>query len=159
MRFMQYNKLDTANGPGFRSSLFVSGCSLKCLGCWNPESWNPRIGQEFTQEVEDQIVKDVSDPNCAGMSILGGDVFFEDNFRCLASLVGRVSALPGKTIWCWTGYLLEDLLVSKDRVDFLSKVDTLVDGPFEQDKRDLTLQYRGSRNQRVWLDKELSAML
>lgn len=159
MRFMQYNKLDTANGPGFRSSLFVSGCELKCLGCWNPESWNPRMGQDFTQEVEDQIVSDVSDPNCSGLSILGGDVFFEDNFRSLYSLVSRVSALPSKTIWCWTGYLLEDLITSPERVDFLSKVDTLVDGPFEQDKRDLTLQYRGSRNQRVWLDKELSAML
>lgn len=159
MRYMQYNKLDTANGPGFRSSLFVSGCAIKCLGCWNPESWNPRIGEEYSQSIEDQIVQDVSDPNCAGLSILGGDVFFEENFITLTSLVSRVSELPGKTIWCWTGYLLEDLLKSEERVDFLSKIDTLVDGPFEQDKRDLTIQYRGSHNQRVWLDKELSSML
>ena len=144
MRYCGLNKEDTVNGPGVRVSLFVSGCRNHCPGCFNPETWSFDHGELYTQQTEKEIIEAVSAPYISGLSLLGGDPFEPENEAILLSLAQKVKAM-GKTVWCWTGYLHENL---KDR-PLLHFIDVLVDGPFLLDQRDLSLPYAGSRNQRV----------
>ena len=146
---MYYGKIknfDIANGEGVRVSLFVSGCRNRCPGCFNPETWNFEYGQEFTWDTLHEIEKLLQDPNIRGLSILGGDPFELENVKWVETLCAYVKHnLLGKDIWVWTGYSLEDVWEEKA----LKYIDVLVDGKFEQDKKDLTLKWRGSSNQRV----------
>ena len=144
MRYCGLNKEDTVNGPGVRVSLFVSGCRNHCPGCFNPETWDFEHGETYTWQTEKEIIEAVSAPYISGLSLLGGDPFEPENEAALLPLVQKVSA-NGKTVWCWTGYTLEQL---KDR-PLLKYLDVLVDGPFIQNQKDLSLPYAGSRNQRV----------
>ena len=146
MHYAGLKNFDVANGPGFRVSLFVSGCRNACKGCFNPETWSFTYGQEFTYETVSEIDRLLEDSNIDGLSILGGDPFEPENRDTIERLCEYISIFPPyKTIWMWTGYLFEDL---KD-LPVMKYIDVLVDGPFIQELRDLRLPYSGSSNQRI----------
>lgn len=140
---------DLANGPGWRVSLFVSGCRNRCPGCFNPETWSFTYGQEFTWETVHEIERLLNDPNVDGLSILGGDPMEPENRDWVETLCAYVKHnCPGKTIWVWTGYnfLEDDMLID---LPVMKYIDVLVDGRFEESLKDLRLKWRGSSNQRV----------
>ena len=147
--YMQYERFDTANGEGVRSSVFFSGCSLHCEGCWNPSSWNPRKGEPFTQDVIDKILKDLEHPAISGLSLLGGEPF--ENLDGAIPLVTQCRNYYGnnKTIWSWSGYTFEQIIADPEKLELLKLIDVLVEGRFVLAKRDTNLQFRGSTNQRV----------
>lgn len=156
MYYGNIKKIDVADGDGVRVSLFVSGCRNKCPGCFQKETWNFNFGKEFTQATEKEIFDALSKPFIKGFSLLGGEPFEEENQEILAPFLEKIKInFPQKDIWCWTGYILEeDLLEGKrkhtsytDRM--LNCIDTLVDGPFIEEKKNLMLKFRGSENQRI----------
>lgn len=157
MNYSEIKNYDIANGPGVRTSLFVSGCTHHCKGCFNPETWDFNHGKLFTEEVEERILSDCAFRHCAGLTLLGGEPFEIENQRGLISLVRKFKErFPQKNIWCYTGYTLETDLLSFDGVarcevtdEFLSLIDVLVDGEFILEEKDITLKFRGSRNQRI----------
>ena len=141
---------DIANGPGVRVSLFVSGCTHHCKGCFQPETWDFDYGQPFDQEAEDLIFRYLDSPYVAGLSLLGGEPFEPENCQVLADFVQRVKDLfPDKTVWAYSGYLFEELLQRPDSCGLLALVDILVDGEFVEEEKDITLVFRGSANQRL----------
>lgn len=154
---MNYGKInfnDVANGPGIRVSLFVSGCRNRCKGCFQPQTWEFSYGEEFTRCKEDKIIEHLNDIYIQGLSVLGGDPFEPENAEVLAPFLKRVKEeVPDKNIWCYTGYIYEDLLEkaksNESMKTMLENIDTLVDGPFIEDLKDITLEYRGSSNQRI----------
>ncbi|WP_062311759.1 anaerobic ribonucleoside-triphosphate reductase activating protein [Demequina rhizosphaerae] len=150
-----YKPFVFVDGEGVRCSLYVSGCLFQCEGCFNEDAWSFRCGEPYTLELEERILSDLAHPAVQGVSLVGGEPFLNTG-TCL-SLVRRMRAdLPGKDVWCWTGYTFEELVSeSEDKRALLAEVDVLVDGPFELADRDLTLAFRGSRNQRV-LDVQAS---
>ncbi len=149
---------DIANGEGVRVSLFVSGCTHHCKECFQPETWSFTYGQPFTTETEDSILTMLAPDYIRGLSLLGGEPFEPDNQRALLPLLRRVrTAHPQKDIWCYTGYTLEqDLLPPSDSRayceatdEMLSMIDVLVDGEFIAAQKNISLQFRGSENQRL----------
>ena len=137
---------DIANGPGVRVSLFVSGCRNHCKGCFNPETWDFSYGTPFTEETEEEIIKALRPSWIQGFSILGGEPMEPENQQALIPLLERIrTELPGKDIWLYTGYRLENVSGSP----LLSYVDVVVDGPFVEAEKDISLAFRGSRNQRI----------
>lgn len=143
---------DTANGPGVRVSLFVSGCTLHCPGCFNRVAQNFKHGNPFTSEVFERLIQALEVEGVEGLSILGGDPFEPKHFIEVARICALVKErLPGKSIWVWTGRTLDEVLIIQSRliVDALKNVDVLVDGRFVQSLADPNLSYRGSSNQRV----------
>lgn len=145
----EINYCDVANGPGFRVSLFVSGCRNRCHGCFNNEAWDFDYGKPFTLESLLRLDNALEKPNIDGLSILGGDPFEPENIEMVTAICEYVRAWYGnsKTIWVWTGYdFLVDGLID---LPIMKYIDVLVDGRFEEDKKDLTLPYRGSWNQKV----------
>lgn len=145
-----YKPFSFVDGQGVRCSLYVSGCFFKCDGCYNENAWSFRYGFPYTTELEDRIVTDLGHEAVQGLSLLGGEPFL--NTQVCLSVAERVRSTFGwsKDIWCWSGYTFEQLLVdSPDKLKLLELVDVLVDGTYEQDQRDLSLAFRGSRNQRV----------
>jgi len=164
---MNYSKIDTmsiVDGDGCRVTLFVSGCRNHCNGCFNMDTWDFEYGNPFTEIEMNEVIEACKKSYIAGLTILGGEPFEPENQQDLLPLITRFSReLPGKNLWMYTGYVLErDLLpgqrknvpVVTDRI--LDAVDTLVDGPFILEQRDLGLKFRGSRNQRV-LDRKAIA--
>lgn len=156
MNYATIKWADVANGPGVRVSLFVSGCTHRCPGCFNEEAWDFGYGQTFTSEEEDKIVAALAPAHMKGLSLLGGEPFEPDNQRALLPLLRRVkAAYPNKEIWCYSGYTLDKELWKDSRArcevtdEMLSYIDILVDGRFEQEKKDLSLRFRGSSNQRI----------
>ena len=150
MRYSAIKNCDIANGEGCRVSLFVSGCRNHCKGCFQPETWDFEHGELFTRETEDQIVEMLRPDYINGLSILGGDPFEPENQVVLLPFVRYVKmCLPSKTIWAYTGYELEELRHSEVTDELLSLIDVLVDGRFEEDKKDISLLFRGSSNQRI----------
>lgn len=155
MYYGTIKNFDIANGEGVRVSLFVSGCTHHCKGCFNQDTWNFWYGQPYTQETDDTIINMLSDENVYGLSLLGGEPFEPANQRELVKLLRRVRAeLPNKNVWCYTGYLYEDL--QKDSrakcevtEEMLKLIDVLVDGEFVEDLKDISLSFRGSANQRI----------
>ena len=146
MNYSVIKPLDIANGPGVRVSLFVSGCRNRCKGCFNPETWSFKYGQEFNGTTLKELVRLLDNPNIEGLSILGGDPFEPENREAVYEICKLVKFLrPNKTIWVWSGYSWEDL---KD-LDVMEYIDVVVDGRFEEDKKDLRLKWMGSSNQRV----------
>ncbi len=153
MNYADIKRIDVANGPGVRVSLFVSGCTHHCKECFNPETWDFQYGKPFGEEQVREILGYLSKPYIKGLSLLGGEPFEPENQEAVLALVDRVrSELPGKDIWCYTGYLFEELLegrVGSHSRELLEKLDVLVDGPFVIEKKDLGLRFRGSSNQRL----------
>jgi anaerobic ribonucleoside-triphosphate reductase activating protein len=148
---------DVANGIGCRTSLFVSGCTHHCKGCFNKVTWDFNYGDNFTKEVEDQIINSLRPSYINGLTILGGEPLEVVNQKSLAPFMSRIKKeLPNKTIWVYSGYTWEELndegnkrCHSTDTSAILNNIDILVDGEFVEDKKDLTLRFRGSSNQRV----------
>lgn len=154
MNYVGLSMYDTANGPGVRISLFVSGCTLHCRGCFNEESWCFRAGNPYTPEIQEKILQALSDPFVDGLSLLGGDPLEEANEPVVTALCREVRARFGneKSIWLWTGRRYEKL---KDR-PIMQLVDVLVDGPFVEAKKvEGKGLYYGSANQRVIHLKEM----
>lgn len=149
MKYAQIRKFDVTNGPGVRTTLFVSGCTHNCEGCFNKEQQSFTYGNEWTQEVENSFIEAAKNPQIVGISILGGEPMQQLKDDCMLSLLNRLKAEVQKPIWMWTGYTFEDLLKNPDQKRLLSYVDVLIDGRFDITKRDLMLKYRGSSNQRV----------
>ena len=146
MNYAGIKKVDIANGPGVRVSLFVSGCRNHCKGCFNPETWDFAYGQPFTRETEDDIIEALRPSWIQGLSILGGEPTEEENAAVLIPFLKRVRAeLPEKDIWLYSGYTYE-LLQGEE---ILTLVDVLVDGPFLLEQKDAGLAFRGSQNQRI----------
>lgn len=146
MNYAGIIKNDIANGPGVRVSLFVSGCRNHCPGCFNREAQDFSYGQPFTEKTENDIITALRPSWIQGLSILGGDPMEPENQRALLPFVWRVKEeLPDKDIWLYTGYLLEEVRTSP----LLSYTDVVVDGPFIEAQKDITLAFRGSRNQRI----------
>ena len=146
MNYASIKPLDIANGPGIRVSIFVSGCRNKCKGCFNPETWDFKYGQEFTWETLHEIEELLKNPHISGLSILGGDPFEPENREWIETLCAYVKHnVIDKDIWVWTGYMWEDL---KD-LGVMQYIDVLVDGRFEEGLKDLRLKYAGSSNQRI----------
>jgi anaerobic ribonucleoside-triphosphate reductase activating protein len=156
MHYGNIKKCDIANGAGVRVTLFVSGCTNRCKGCFQPETWDFCYGKEYTQETEDEVLGALKLPNRAGLTILGGEPFEPENQRELIKLMKRVKKeLPTKNIWVFTGFVYDRDLVPGGRKhcevtnDIMSMIDVLVDGPFIEDKKNLMLRFRGSENQRI----------
>ena len=148
--------VDIANGEGVRVSLFVSGCTHHCPGCFNAEAWDFAYGEPYTAETEDRLIEMLRPSYIRGLSLLGGEPFEPQNQRVLVGLLRRLKAeLPEKDVWCYSGYTLDGELLTESRArcevtdEMLSMIDVLVDGRFEQDKRNLMLRFRGSENQRL----------
>ena len=137
---------DIANGPGVRVSLFVSGCRNRCKGCFQPETWNFEYGEVYTRETIHKILSALDQDHISGLSILGGDPMEPENRYCVTYLCYSFkTCYPNKTIWVYTGYLYEDL----KNYGIMDYIDVLVDGPFIEDLKDISLQFRGSSNQRI----------
>lgn len=151
MRYAKINLFDIANGVGLRVSLFVSGCSFYCKGCFNPEAQSFNYGSEYT-DIEKSLIlgRLVSNQDFAGLSILGGDPLCQsyEDISKLVDLCERVRAI-NKDIWLWTGYTWEEILLDENLIRLASKCDYIVDGRFDENKKDLSLAWRGSSNQRV----------
>ena len=165
MYYADIKKIDVANGPGVRVSLFVSGCTHHCKGCFNQEAWDFHYGRPYTQETEDEIIQALSPSYISGLTLLGGEPFEPQNQAALLPLLRRVRReLPEKSIWAFSGYTLDtDILTGKlgdwaITREILSYLDVLVDGEFIQEKKDISLRFRGSSNQRlIDLPKTLAA--
>ena len=147
---------DIANGVGVRVTLFVSGCRNHCPGCFQPETWNFCYGQPFTADIEDKIIEMLRPSYINGLTLLGGDPFEPENQRVLKPFLKRIRAeLPDKTIWSYSGYTLDEIQTEGQHPhcectdEMLSMIDVLVDGRFIQEQKDISLRFRGSRNQRV----------
>lgn len=156
MNYATIKNCDIANGPGVRVSLFVSGCTHRCKGCFNEIAWDFDYGQPFTQETIEEILKMLEPPHIAGITLLGGEPFEPQNQPTLLDLLRQIKAkLPEKSIWAFSGYLFEkDILAGRlgpkeITQELISYVDVLVDGPFVLEKKDLMLRFRGSSNQRL----------
>ena len=188
MNYASIRTCDIANGEGVRVTLFVSGCTHRCKGCFNPDQWDFAYGEPFTREVEDRILKDLEPSFIAGLSILGGEPMEPENQRALVPFLKRIESfrdklesgsgaelesgsgvglesgsgdvnptlnVPKKTLWVYTGCLFEELKDPSSRWhtevtdEFLRMIDVLVDGPFVEDLKDISLQFRGSSNQRI----------
>ena len=147
MNYIGFSKYDTANGPGVRVSLFVSGCTVHCRGGFNQESWDFAAGKPFTDETRDAILKALDNPYVAGFSLLGGDPFEPAHEATLVKLLAAIKTrFPEKTVWAWTGRIFDKVKTSP----LLGYIDVLVDGPFVEKKK-VTEQglWYGSTNQRV----------
>lgn len=148
---------DIANGIGVRVTLFVSGCTNRCKNCFQPETWAFDYGEPFTEETEEKILKMLAPAYIKGLTLLGGDPFEPSNQRALLPFLKRVkAAYPNKGIWCFTGYRYEEELLASGvhpncevTEEMLSLISVLVDGRFEEDKKDIRLVFRGSSNQRL----------
>lgn len=156
MNYAAIKKTDVANGPGIRVSLFVSGCTHHCKGCFNAETWDFAYGQPYTEIVEQEILDALNHSYVRGFSILGGEPFEPENRLTVLEIVKKVrAAFPEKDVWCYTGYDYEkDLLawIADGRTEvreLLEQIDVLVDGEFVEEKKNLRLPFRGSENQRL----------
>ena len=155
---IKYN--DISNGPGIRTSLFVSGCTHRCKGCFNSIAWDFNYGEPFDKRVEDEIMESLRQPHIKGLTLLGGEPFEPQNQGALLELTNRVRReLPNKSIWCFSGYTIEQMLtgeLSKCETTrpLLENIDVLVDGKFVEELKSLMLKFKGSSNQRTIMVKE-----
>jgi anaerobic ribonucleoside-triphosphate reductase activating protein len=156
MNYATIKNCDIANGPGVRVSLFVSGCTHHCKGCFNEVAWDFDYGQPFTQETIDKILEMMKPGYIKGITLLGGEPFEPQNQPALVELLRQIKAVyPEKTIWAFSGYLFDkDILPGKlgDPAvtrEFIGYLDVLVDGRFVEEKKNLSLRFRGSSNQRI----------
>ena len=156
MNYATIKYYDIANGPGVRTSVFVSGCRHHCPGCFNEVAWDFGYGQPFDKAVRNEIFASCQPDYIAGISLLGGEPFEPENQRALLPFLKKVrERFPKKNIWCYTGYLFDKELLGESRArcectdEMLSLIDVLVDGEFVQELYSVALAFRGSENQRI----------
>ena len=156
MNYAVIKNCDIANGPGVRVSLFVSGCTHRCPGCFNAEAWDFDYGTPFTQETIDKILEMMKPSHIKGLTLLGGEPFEPQNEPEIVKLLRQLKTVyPEKSVWAFSGYLFdEDILAGRlgpweITKEYLNYLDVLVDGPFVMEKKDLNLRFRGSSNQRL----------
>lgn len=156
MYYGEIKKCDIANGEGVRTSLFVSGCTRHCPYCFNYQTWDFNYGKLYTEDTQQEILDSLSPSYITGLSLLGGEPFEKENQIVLVNLLKEVKRLyPNKTIWCYTGNTLEKDLLQESKYrtgvtdEMLSYIDVLVDGEFVNDLKDISLEFRGSSNQRI----------
>ena len=158
MNYATIKKCDIANGEGVRVSLFVSGCTHRCKNCFNAVAWDFSYGEPFTAATEEEIFAELKKSYVNGLSLLGGEPFEPQNQRALLPFVRKVrEKFPKKTIWCYTGFVFDEktgLLREKNKntectAELIRHMDVLVDGPFVEELKDISLVFRGSSNQRV----------
>ena len=160
MHYAEVKYFDVANGPGIRVSLFVSGCPHACPGCFNEIAWNYEYGEKYTEEVEEKVLTALSKLEIQGLSLLGGEPLYPANLHALLPLLRKLrERLPKKDIWCYSGYTYEELLSrvgeeKKELNELFSYLTVLVDGRFIEAEKDITLLFRGSKNQRLILMEE-----
>lgn len=153
MFYQKITKCDTANGDGIRVTLWVSGCNHHCDECHNPQTWNPMSGKVFDDPALIQIIKELRKPWISGLTLSGGDPLHWDNVSVIADLVESVkNRFPDKTIWCYTGYTLEDIIAMTDNniSRIMKHIDILVDGRYRKELKDVSYPWAGSSNQRIW---------
>lgn len=156
MNYADIKRIDVANGPGVRVSLFVSGCTHHCKGCFNQETWDFNYGNKFTENEIATIMDYLKPDYIKGLSLLGGEPFEYANQQGLLPLLRRFKSLyPNKDVWCYTGYDFEKDIKNKmmlnwnETNELIKYIDILVDGKFMEDRKDLSLRFRGSDNQRI----------
>ncbi len=156
MYYGAIKKTDIANGTGVRVTLFVSGCTHHCKGCFQPESWDFTFGRPYTKETEQEILEALDHEYIKGLTLLGGEPFEPENQKVLVKLLRHVrQRFPQKDIWCYTGYTYETDLIEDSRArcevtdEMLSMIDVLVDGEFHEAEKNISLRFRGSENQRL----------
>lgn len=161
MNYAEIKYCDVANGPGVRTSLFVSGCSHHCPGCFNEIAWDFNYGKPFTQDTIDSIIESLKPDYIQGLTLLGGEPFEYSNQKGLLPLVRQIrEVLPQKDIWCFTGFLFDKDIIEnmckkwKETNELLSYIDVLVDGRFVEELKNLNLKFKGSENQRTILVNE-----
>lgn len=156
MYYGNIKKYDIANGQGVRVTLFVSGCTNHCKNCFQPETWDFNYGKPYTKETEQEILEALKPTYIQGLTLLGGEPFEPENQRELVKLLKTVKeTYPEKNIWSFTGFILDQDLLDGGRKhcevtdEMLSYIDILVDGPFIEEQKDISLKFRGSKNQRI----------
>lgn len=152
MNYANILRADIANGTGFRVSLFVTGCGRACPGCFNKEAQDPAFGKPFDDKAKQKLFKELEYEWCKGLSLLGGEPLskLSDNRKTVIELAKEVKEkFPTKDIWIWSGYTLEEIQADDTMKDILKYVDVLVDGPFIEEHKDLSIPFRGSKNQRI----------
>ena len=160
--YMKIKTFDISNGEGIRTSIFFSGCHFHCKGCFNKEAWDFDAGRPFTREVYENEIKPTINEHVSGISILGGEPLHPNNMQEVCELIEWFKHdFPDKTIWLWTGYTLNEIKSRCSVYDIpsdmdaicvrmvLLQIDVLVDGQFIEEQKDLTLKWRGSKNQRI----------
>ena len=152
MNYASVVRADIANGEGFRVSLFVTGCLRNCPGCFNKQAQDPAFGKLFDDEAKEKIFTELDNEWCKGLSVLGGEPMsrLSDNRAQVIAFCKEVKEkYPDKDIWMWSGYTMEELMSIPDTKDIFKYIDVLVDGPFILEKKDLSIPFRGSSNQRI----------
>jgi len=156
MNYAEIKNCDIANGPGVRISLFVSGCTHRCKGCFNEIAWDFHYGKPFTQQTIDELLAMLAPDYVKGITLLGGEPFEPENQPAIVDFLRQMkSKYPDKSVWAFSGYLFDkDILAGKlgpweITQEYISYLDVLVDGPFVLEKKDLSLRFRGSSNQRI----------
>jgi anaerobic ribonucleoside-triphosphate reductase activating protein len=151
VKYMYYSgikEFDISNGPGIRTSLYVSGCTHCCKGCFNEETWNFHNGEPYTDEITEYILEQLKEKD--GLSLLGGDPLDNLKDESLYKLISEFRGLyPDKNIWLWTGYTYEEIIQDETLFNFFTLVDVVVDGRFVEHLKDINLKFKGSINQRV----------
>lgn len=148
MNYAKIKWFDISNGPGVRTSLFVSGCKHKCPGCFNKIAWDFEYGSIWTKDIEDEFINHLKKDEISGVNILGGEPLQQD--ETILNLLKRINDEVKKPIWLWTGYIIDKELENNTLANkILQECDVVVDGKFIEAKKDLSLKYRGSTNQRV----------
>ncbi|MBC2856924.1 MAG: anaerobic ribonucleoside-triphosphate reductase activating protein [Cetobacterium sp.] len=152
MNYSGIKYTDMINGKGIRVSLFVSGCNHYCKDCFNKDTWDPNYGSAFTEKEENDILEYFKkyEKSLKGLSLLGGDPTYPSNIAPLISFLKKFkNEFPEKDIWIWSGYTWEDIINNEDLISLISLCDILIEGKFDITKKDLSLKWRGSYNQRV----------
>lgn len=146
MKYSQIRKYDVANGEGIRSTIFVTGCTHGCKGCFNQEYWDFNYGDDWDQEATDKIISYLKDPNVSGLTLLGGEPM--QNLE-LTNVLRDIKEQVQKNIWIYSGYTYEQIIADPKKLDLLKECDILVDGLFVEKLKNLKLKFRGSENQRI----------
>lgn len=147
MRYNKIRKMDISNGPGVRVSIFMQGCAFHCKNCFNPETWDFKLGEEFTDKTIDKVLELADKDYIVGLSILGGEPMHPVNIEGTTKLAKTFKEkYPNKTIWCWTGFLFDKDLKDKEVIKY---IDVLIDGQYKDELHDFRLKWCGSSNQRV----------
>ncbi|MBE5927194.1 MAG: anaerobic ribonucleoside-triphosphate reductase activating protein [Lachnospiraceae bacterium] len=161
MNYADIKQYDVANGPGIRISLFVSGCTHHCKGCFNREAWDFNYGKSFTDETIDTIIEYMKPPYISGLTLLGGDPMEPSNIKALLPLLRRIKEVyPNKNIWCFTGYEFEKDILGEmienveGTKEFISYIDVLVDGKYVEALHSVNLKFKGSSNQKTIMVQE-----